>query len=203
MNKRNCFPALIFLTCLAVVLPGCQPRDVKQMNRAVALQKKGEHAQAIALMSELAVQKGISEYAVQYVQLQYCQFYGHPDRAGDKQIMDKDTALKVAESCAVFYKNFPNRTTEGLGPFEMGMIFKSLGLYAKAADMFLMAEAHKYYDPKYAAVNKKSKRNCGELYKQMMETYAGIPGEEGVKGVIAAENKMRDICKITVKLDLH
>lgn len=176
---------------------GCATQDEKMVVKADKLVKQGEHTKAIDLYSEVARNKSISDKSAQYVQINFCQYYGLPRH---KSEMPGDKALAVAESCAAFYENFPNRTSEGLGPFQTGVIFKDNGQPKQAVKMFQMAADHDYYDKDRTAVNQKQKENCGKLYGNMISAYSAIPGQAGEQGAARAMQMMQDVCHISVQM---
>jgi tetratricopeptide (TPR) repeat protein len=198
LKKALCAICLVLTLGSALLFSGCKDKDVKQAYKADKLKKSGGHDQAIALFSEVASKPGLSEEAVQFIQINFCQYYGNP--GGEAKGLSKKDALSVARSCSDFYTNYPDRTSKGLGPFEMGLLFKQHGEYEKAIDLFIMAEEKQYYDPQKTNTIQREKTNCGNLYQNIMESAAKIPGEEGANGVEFARRNLEAKCHISVGL---
>jgi tetratricopeptide (TPR) repeat protein len=189
---------LAMALCAALAAAGCKDADVKQVYEAEKLKKAGDHVRAVELFSEVASKPNLSEEAEQFIQINFCQHYGNPERANDPKVMTRKNMEAVARSCADFYRNYPNRTSEGLGPFQTGALWSKLGEYEKAVEAFILAEEKGFYDPQKTAGNKKNKESCVLLYKAIMEAGMKMPGEDGRQTMAMAVRGMQTKCRIDV-----
>lgn len=196
LKKALCAVCLVLTLGSALLFSGCKDQDVKQVYKADKLKKAGAHDQAVALFSDVASKPGLSEEAVQFIQINFCQYYGNPG-GGEKPLSKKD-ALSVARSCSDFYSNYPDRTSKGLGPFEMGLLFKQHGEYERAIESFILAAEKEYYDPQKTNTSQREKKNCGNLYQNIMESASKIPGETGANGMDFARKSLETKCHISV-----
>jgi hypothetical protein len=192
---------LAMALCAALAAAGCKDADVKQVYEAEKLKKSGDHVRAVELFSEVASKPNLSEEAEQFIQINFCQHYGNPERANDPKVMTRKNMQAVARGCTDFFRNYPNRTSEGLGPFQTGALWSKLGEYEKAVEAFMLAEDKGFFDPKKTRVNQKEKENCVLLYKQIMEAGMKMPGEAGKQTMAMAVRGMQTKCHIEVGVE--
>ena len=198
-------PALMILTLVlalsgAILLSGCKDPDTKQVIQADKVKKDGDHEQAIRMFSSVAVKDGLSEEAVQLLQINYCQYYGDADLRQDEAVMTKENALAVAESCTTFYEKHPDRTSKGLGPFETALLYEKAGQYEEAIKMLILAEEKGFYDAKKTDINQREKKNCGTLYRHMMENAAKLPDDKNEETMEYARTGMEKKCFIKLEM---
>lgn len=186
--------------CAVLLIAGCKDPDVKQVYEAEKLKKAGDHAKAVELFSEVASKPGLTEEAEQFIQINFCLHYGNPARVNDSKVMDKKNMQSVARSCTDFFRNYPDRTQEGLGPFQTGVLWSKLGEYEKAVEAYMFAEEKGFYDAKITRTNQKAKKNCTLLYQHIIQAYLHFPDGAGAEGMAAAAAAMQNKCYVDVSV---
>ena len=192
MKKLLC---MCILAAAALILAaGCDPPDVKQANAAAKLREDDKHKQAVEIFNKLARQSDLHEYAAQKVQLDFCRYYGETKKRKDIKTLAKKDYKTIADSCMIFYEKNPKRTDEGLGPFQLGVIYKDLQEWDAAIKAFKLAEKKRFYREERSKTNRREQQNCESLYKNLVECYMHIPGEAGEKGMEDAGKKAFEKC---------
>lgn len=182
------------IVCAAALAAGCSNPDEKSALQGDKLIKAGKHPEALKIFNPLARKKNLDESAANVVQIQFCLYYGNAEKRKKIKTLSEKDYRDIADSCAKFYENFPIRTDTGLGPFQVGLLYKNMGEPELAIKMFKLAEEKHFYKASGAKRTLKYQKPCLALYKNLYDCYEAIGGETGEAGKTKAMLDQRKFC---------